>query len=227
MENIRLLIVEDHTIVRAALRTMLTEVPGFEVIGEADNGKDAIQHAATLKPNVILMDLSMPNMNGTEAISAIKRRDPSVKIVVLTLHQAEDFVHMALSAGADAYVLKDDHQETLLSAIRSVRAGKSFLSPGVCNNVVSGYLNRTNKPKFTSSLEALTQREREIIKLVAEGYKNREIAEFLVISTKTVEKHRSNLMKKLDLHSASALTTYAIEHGLTGSRDPAQESPQE
>ena len=193
MKKQRILLAEDHTILREGLRSLFA--------GE---------------PDLVLMDLSMPRMNGTEAISAIKRRLPEIKIITLTNHKAQEYVRAALDAGADGYVLKDDSRQELLTAIRSVATGHSYLSPGICTQVVSGFLGRAASPSSATTWDTLTEREREVIKLVAEGYKNREIAECLSVSIKTVEKHRSNLMRKLDLHSASALTTYAIENGLVG-----------
>lgn len=194
---------------------MLLESKGdFEVVAEVDNGRDVLHVVADLRPDIVLMDLSMPNTNGTEAIREVKRRHPLVKLITLTTHKAEEYIHAALGAGADGYVLKDDSHGDLLLALRSVMAGKNFLSPSVCSNVVTGYLRQPNPPAGTPSWHELTRREREVLKLVAEGYRNKDIAAYLSLSHKTVEKHRSNLMRKLDLHSASALTTYAIENGL-------------
>lgn len=216
MKMQRILLAEDHTILREGLRSLFAGEPDLEVVGEAADGHQAVQQANALQPDLVLMDLSMPRMNGTEAISAIKRRHPEIKIIVLTNHKAEEYVRAALDAGAGGYVLKDDSRLELLTAIRSVATGHSYLSPGVCSQVVSGFLGRAASPSSATTWDTLTEREREVIKLVAEGYKNREIAECLSVSIKTVEKHRSNLMRKLDLHSASALTTYAIENGLVG-----------
>lgn len=206
-----IILADDHSILRAGLRAMLTGQPEFDVVAEVGNGKEAIYSAVHLKPDLLITDLSMPKTNGTEAIREIKRRNPDIKILVLTMHATEEHVHNALSAGADGYVLKEDSRDELLTAIKNVLVGKNYLSPGICGNVVNGYLGGI-KPATTSSLDTLTHREREIIKLIAEGYRNKQIAEYLNISIKTVEKHRSNLMKKLDLHSISALTNYAIQH---------------
>ena len=208
----RILIVDDHKIVRDGLKSLLRSEPDFDVVGEADNGKDALFATSTLKPDIILMDLSMPNTNGTEAIRNIKRRFPSIIIIALTVHKAEEYIHAALKAGASGYLLKDDSHAELMTALRSAIHGKTYLTPSICGSVVTGYLGRSEKGRLTSSWETLTHREREVIKLVAEGYRNKEIAEYLSLSMKTVEKHRSNLMKKLGLHSASALTAYAIEN---------------
>jgi DNA-binding NarL/FixJ family response regulator len=188
--------------------------PNLEVIAEVDNGKDAIKSVVKLKPDIVLSDLSMPKTNGTEAIQQIKRRFPEIKILVLTVHKSEEHVRSALKAGADGYVLKDDSAEELINAIKTILEGKTHLSSSICGNVVTGYLAESDKDKFTSSLSLLTNREREIMKLIAEGYRNKDIASYLSISLKTVDKHRSNLMKKLDLHNTSSITSYAIKNGL-------------
>jgi DNA-binding NarL/FixJ family response regulator len=156
----------------------------------------------------------MPIINGTEAIRVIKQRNPEIKIIALTVHKSEEYVRATLDAGADGYVLKDDTSNDLLTSIRSVRKGKIHLSPGICDKIIIGYLDHPPKARPGRSWDQLTLREREVLKLIAEGNKNREIAEHLSVSIKTVEKHRCNLMKKLDLHNISALTTYAIDNGL-------------
>lgn len=210
----RLLIAEDHAILREGLRALLASEPDLEVVGEATDGQEAIRFANHHKPDIILMDLSMPNANGTEAIRAIKKRHAGTKIIALTVHRTEEYVRATFDAGADGYVLKDDTRQELLSAIRYVLKGESYLSPALVGQVVTGYLGRSRDGSSTPSWDSLTSRERQIMKLIAEDYKNREIAEYLSLSLKTVEKHRSNLMKKLDLHSAAAVTAYAIENGL-------------
>jgi DNA-binding NarL/FixJ family response regulator len=210
-----ILLADDHSILRAGLRSILNSISEYEVIGEADNGKDALKAAINLKPDLLLTDLSMPGTNGTECIRDLKKRTPDVKVLVLTMHSSEEHIHTALNAGADGYVLKDDSHEELINAINNVLRGKIHLSPSICSNVVNGYLNTGEKAKPLASWEILTHREREVIKLIAEGYRSKDIAEYLTISIKTVEKHRSNLMKKLDLHSISGLTNYAIQNGLS------------
>ena len=210
----RILIADDHTILRAGIRSLLDMVPDFQVVGEVDNGKDAIYQAGQLKPDLVLSDLSMPKTNGTEAIQRIKSRYPDIKILVLTVHKTEEHVHAALKAGANGYVLKDDTSEELINAISNIMAGKTYLSPSICNEVVMGYLADPDKEKISSSIDLLTTSEREVMKLIAEGCRNKDVAEYLSISLKTVEKHRSNMMKKLDLHSASNITSFAIKNGL-------------
>jgi len=163
---------------------------------------------------LVLLDLSMPRTSGLDAIREIKRLSPQTRICVLTIHKAEEYILATLEAGADGYVLKEASHAELTLAIRSILEGKRYLSPGVSGKVIEGYLGGRKTFKTTTPWDTLTQREREILKLIAEGYRNSEIAEYLFISVKTVEKHRANLMKKLNLHSTAALTAYGIEKGL-------------
>ena len=214
MQKHTVLIADDHSILREGLCALLSDTPDLEVIAEAENGQDAIDKARQLQPQLVLLDLSMPLINGTEAIRAIKQRTPEIKIIALTVHKSEEYVRTTLDAGADGYVLKDDSSNDLLTSIRNVMDGKTHLSPGICDKVINGFLNRPAKPQSMRSWDQLTQREREVLKLIAEGNKNRAIAECLSVSVKTVEKHRANLMKKLNLHGVSALTMYAIDNGL-------------
>jgi DNA-binding NarL/FixJ family response regulator len=213
-EKHRILIVDDHTLFRAGVRALLTQDPGIEVVGEADNGRDAIRAVGQLAPHLVLMDLTMPSMNGMEAMTEIKQRYPDVRVLVMTLHKTEDYIHASLKAGADGYILKDATQEEFLFAIRSVLQGKTYLSMDVSAKVVTGYLGGGKSSDATSVYDSLTHREREVFKLVAEGKSNKFIAEFLNLSVKTVKKHRASLMSKLDLHNAAELTAYAMEKGL-------------
>jgi len=210
----RIFIVEDHTLLRAGLRALLSQDPDLEIVGEADNGRDAIRAISTLSPNLVLMDISMAGMNGIEAMIDIKRRNPETRILVLTIHKTEEYIHASLRAGADGYMLKDASHDELRVAIRSVLNGKTYLSPDISGKVINGYLGTGKDSGLSSSWDTLTHREREVLKLVAEGHPNKFIANYLCLSIKTVEKHRSNLMKKLDLHNASTITAYAIEKGL-------------
>ena len=196
------------------LQALLGSDPNYEVVGTVADGKTAIHSVGQLDPDIILMDLTMPGTGGIEAIEHIKRRHPRVKIIALTFHKEDKYIHATLEAGADAYVLKDDSRTELFTALTSVQRGKSYLSPSICDRVVAGYLaggsdGSSEKPSW----EILTRREREVIKLIAEGNKTKEIAAYLSLSPKTVEKHRTNLMRKLDLHSVSAVTVYAIQNG--------------
>ena len=210
----RIVIVDDHAIMRDGLAAILSAEADFEVVGTAEDGKAAIAVVDRQRPELVLMDLTMPRTDGARAISSIKRAHPDTRVVVLTFHKEDSYVHAALEAGADAYVLKDDGRGELLAAIRNVIAGKQYLSPAICGRVVSGYLRGRQSPEKPPTWETLTVREREVLKLVAEGYKTREIAQYLSLSVKTVEKHRANMMRKLDLHGVSAVTAYAIENGL-------------
>jgi DNA-binding NarL/FixJ family response regulator len=211
----RIVIAEDYTILREGLRALISASSELEVVGEAEDGKAAIQSVETLKPDLVLVDLSMPRTNGVDAIREIRRRCPQTKIMALTVHKAEEYVLAALEAGADGYVLKDATHSELMMAIDTVLGGKPYLSPGVSQAVIQGYLEGKRDVRPSSPWDTLTPRERQVLKLIAEGYKNREIADYLCVSVKTVEKHRANLMEKLDLHSASALTAFAMERGLT------------
>jgi DNA-binding NarL/FixJ family response regulator len=210
----RIVIAEDHTILREGLRSLLSSDPNFEIIREAEDGREAIRGVEKFKPDLILMDLSMPRMNGMEAISEIKKRFKETKILVLTVHKTEEYILATLKAGADGYILKDSTHAELMMAVKNVLSGKQYISPGISEKVIEGYLEGRKTLKARTAWETLTQREREILKLIAEGYKNKEIADDLCISVKTVEKHRANLMEKLDLHNVQALTTIAIEKGL-------------
>jgi two-component system response regulator NreC len=207
------LIVDDHTLMRNGLEAMLQLEADYDVIGVAADGRAAIQAAADLKPEVILIDLTMPRTSGIDAIVQIKRRQPATKIIALTFHKEDKYIHATLEAGADGYVLKDDSRTELLNALANVLSGKSYLSPTIAAKVVAGYLSGGENKEKEPSWEVLTKREREVIKLIAEGKRTKDIAAYLSLSPKTVEKHRTNLMKKLDLHSVSAVTVYAIQNG--------------
>jgi DNA-binding NarL/FixJ family response regulator len=208
------LIAEDHTLIREGLRSLLSSHPDLEVIGEAADGREAIERVEKLSPALVLMDLSMPRMGGVEAIREIKKKWPKIKILALTVNDSEEYVLAALRAGADGYILKDSSHAELILAIRNVLAGKRVLSPSISEKVIEGYLAGKKAESIHTPWDTLTQREREVLKLIGEGNKSKEIADYLCISIPTVEKHRSNLMDKLDLHSLSALTYYAIEKGL-------------
>ncbi len=196
---------------RDGLQALLASEPDFEVVGATAEGESAIRAADTLQPNIILMDLSIPHVSGTDAITRIKRKHPEIKIVVLTLHKEDKFIQAALQAGADAYVLKDDNREELFTALLTAVTGRRYLSPSILERVIMGYLDRTTE---TPSWEILTDREQEVMKLIAEGYRTKDIAAQLTVSPRTVETHRTNLMKKLDLASVSAVTAYAIANGI-------------
>jgi two-component system response regulator NreC len=213
-QKVRIVLAEDHTILREGLRSLLSSNPIFEIVGEAEDGREAIRCVEKFKPDLILTDLSMPRMNGMEAIKEIKKESPATKVLVLTVHRAEEYILAAFRAGADGYLLKDSTHSELVMAVKKVLSGKPYISPEISEKVIEGYLEGKKTLKSRTSWETLTQREREILKLIAEGYKNKQIADDLCISVKTVEKHRANLMEKLDLHNIQALTTFAIEKGI-------------
>ncbi len=216
LQILRILIAEDHALVRAGLHALLSQDPEFEIVGEVENGRDAVRAVGELKPQVVLMDLTMPGMNGMEAILDIKRRYPGVRVLVLTLHKTEEFVLASLRAGADGYILKEATPSELRLAVRTVAGGKTYLSQDILGNVVSENPGRDDSMPTNGVWDTLTQREREVLKLVAEGKSNKAIAEFLFLSAKTVEKHRAKLMAKLGMRNAAALTAYAIHKGLVG-----------
>ena len=213
-EPYRVIIAEDHTILREGLRALLSADPRFEVVAEAEDGRAAVESCEYHLPDLLLMDLSMPRMNGLEAIKELKKQNSAMKIIALTVHKTEEYILATLQAGANGYVLKDATHSELMMAMEHVMAGKRYLSPGVSEKVIEGYLEGKRTLKSKTAWDALTSREREILKLIAEGYRNKGIADDLCISSKTVEKHRANLMKKLDLHNAAELTAYAMEKGL-------------
>ncbi len=212
--KIRILLADDHTILRAGLRMMLNAQPDFEVVGEAQDGRQAIQEAQRLQPDVILMDITMPDMNGIEATRQIKKLLPEIKVLVLTMHEHDEYVFQALRAGASGYMLKEAADTDLISALRVIQNGQFYLSPTAQSVMVGDYLQRVRTGEEKDSYSSLTEREREILKLVAEGYTNNKIAERLIISPKTVDTHRTHVMDKLNLHSRAELVKYAMRRGL-------------
>ncbi len=215
MSKIRLLLADDHAILRSGLVRLLGEEADMEVVGEAENGREAVQKVQELHPDIVLMDIGMPIMNGMEATKQIKKRDQDVKILVLTMHDNEEYLFQVLQAGASGYVLKKAADSDLVNAIHVVHRGDCFLYPSAAKMVVEDYLEKLKHGQEpTSTYDTLTDREREILTLVAEGYTNREIAESLFISVKTVETHKANIMEKLNLHKRAELVKYAIKKGM-------------
>ena len=210
----RVVIVEDHKILRQGLRSLLSLSSDLEVVGEAEDGLSAIRTILGIEPDLVLLDLNMPKMDGISVILEVKGRSPGTKILALTMHKDEDNILQAFKSGADGYCLKTAGHDELLIAIRSVLSGKQYLSPEISGKILKGYLESRKSIGKESPFDLLTRREKQVLKLVGEGYQNKEIADYLSISVKTVEKHRANIMEKLDLHNASALTAYAIEKGL-------------
>jgi DNA-binding NarL/FixJ family response regulator len=212
--KIRILLADDHTILRAGLKMMLNAQPDMEIVGEAQDGRQAIQEAQRLQPDVILMDITMPDLNGIEATRQIKRVLTEVKILVLTMHENDEYVFQALRAGASGYMLKEAADTELITAIHVIKSGQFYLSPTAQSVVVGDYLQRVRTGEERDSYSSLTEREREILKLVAEGHTNNQIAERLIISPKTVDTHRTHVMDKLNLHSRAELVKYAMRRGL-------------
>ena len=210
----RVLVAEDHQMLREGLKAILANRDDLEIVGEAVDGLEALRKVKRLKPDLMLLDLSMPRMNGLSVLLDAKSYLPEIKILVLTIHQSEPYVMETFEAGADGYCSKNDSRDELLVAIDSVLKGKIYLSPLIAGDVLHGFLAKREKDKDRSDWDTVTQREKEILKLLAEGYTNSQIADMLYISVKTVEKHRSNIMAKLDLHNVAHLTTLAIEKGL-------------
>lgn len=216
MRRIRVLVADDHTIVRQGLLALLNEQPDIEVVAEAEDGRDALKKVEKLTPDVVILDVGMPRLNGMEAARQIKRQNPAIKILMLTMHSDEEYIFQTLKAGASGYLLKDAAATELITAIHSVYSGQSYLSPSVSHRVIENYVRRSDPlpSEDSGTYELLTEREREVLQLVAEGKTNREIAELLNISIKTVDNHRTNLMNKLDIHDRAGLIRYAIKKGI-------------
>ena len=212
MNSVRILIADDHELFRRGLAAELTQVPGWVVAGEAANGRDAVELAATLKPDIVVLDLTMPELNGLEAARKIISVNPAARVLILTAHESEQLVREVLSAGAQGYVLKSDAGRILIAALQSLLDGRSFFTSNVARMVLDGYLR--SESRDASTPETLSAREREIVQLLAEGNSNKKIAHLLSISVKTVETHRSASMRKLDIHSTAELVRYAVRHRL-------------
>ena len=220
MENkIRILIVDDHAVVRAGIRLLLDSQPDMEVVGEAQDGREGLAQAQKLKPNVILMDITLPDMGGVETTHAIMEACPEVQIVALTMHEDARYFFQMLRAGASGYVVKGADPSELLSAIRAVAQNKAYLFPSLARKLLDDYLERLEVGEEGDSYAKLTGREREVLKLIGEGYTSREIAGLLFLSMNTVERHRTNIMDKLGMHNKSQLIRFAIRKGLVKLED--------
>ncbi|MFO1418884.1 MAG: response regulator transcription factor [Methylotetracoccus sp.] len=218
MSKTTVLLADDHRLVRAGLRALIDELGDYEVVAEADDGREAVQAAVRLQPNIAILDLTMPGMNGLDATTRIVRDCPRTRVVILSMHATEHYVLEALCAGALAYVVKDCAIDELEQALRLVSAGESYLSPTISRHVIGGLTRlargeRGSRPS-DNPIDSLTQRQREILQLIAEGNSTRTIAERLNISVKTVETHRSQIMRRLDIHDVASLTRFAIRNGL-------------
>ncbi len=222
-EKRRVLLVEDHPVFRDGLQSLVNSSGDFHVVGEAEDGVTAIRISGELSPDLIVMDLSLPGMSGIEVIRAIKKEQPEVRILALTVHVDEEYIQAAFQAGADGYVAKDASRQEIMNAIEAVLSGKTYLSPAISDRVIKGFLRgvvqlqaERREDHLPQADSVLTQRETEVLTLIAGGHTNKVIGQRLFISVKTVEKHRANLMAKLNLHTPQALTAYALERGLLG-----------
>ena len=212
MKSIRILIADDHELFRRGVAAELTQVPGWVVAAEATNGRDAVALAASLKPDIVVLDLTMPELNGLESARQIVAADPSARILILTAHESEQLVREVLSAGAQGYVLKSDAGRTLIMALQALLAGGSFFTSNVARMVLDGYLRSDSREAVPA--QTLSAREREIVQLLAEGNSNKDIARVLDISVKTAETHRSNVMRKMGFDSLAELVRYAIRNNI-------------
>ena len=214
MKPIRILLADDHNIMRNGLRLLLERQPGLQVVGEASDGRQTVEMSEALKPNVIVLDIAMPNLNGIEAARQIAAKLPDTAIVILSMHSDESYVLRALKAGARGYLLKDSAESDLIGAIKAVTDGKAFFSPAISKMLVEDYMRRMQQRGVEDSYELLTTREREILQLLAEGKSNKDVANILNLSLYTVETHRGNMLQKLNLHSVPELILYAVRKGV-------------
>ncbi len=219
MTKIKVLIADDHAIVREGVRMILNLHDDIEVTGEAADGIEAIAQVGKLTPDVVVMDIAMPGLGGLEATLEIRKRSPQTKVLVLTQYEDSEYIYRFLKAGATGYVLKKAVGSDLVSAIRAVAQGKNFLDPAITEKVIEGFLGQTEHSENETSYEKLSDREKEVLKLIAEGYTLQRVADILCLSIKTVMTHRTNLMEKLDIHNRTELVKYAIRKGLV-STDP-------
>ena len=210
----RILLADDHVVMRSGLRMVLEKRDDLEVVGEADDGRQAVALAEALSPDVAVIDVSMPHLNGIDAAKQIAAKRPKTAIVILSMNSDETYVLRALKSGAKAYLLKDSAEADLIAAVRAVREGKSFFSPAVSRTLLEDYTRQLQQRGIEDSYELLSPREREILQLIAEGQSNKEVASFLNVSPHTVETHRTHILQKLNLHSTPELILYAVRKGI-------------
>jgi len=213
-QKYRIMLVEDHAIIREGLRSLFSSEKDFEVVAEAEEGRTALRLAENHRPDLVVTDLSMPQMDGIDLIATLKKQNPKIRVIALTVHRNDEYVLAALKAGADGYILKEANYSELITAARTALRGKHYLSPEISGNLIQVYLEGEKGPRKKSPLETLSRREREIVSLIADGQTNKGIADRLCISVKTVETHRYKIMTKLNVHNAAALITVALERGL-------------
>jgi RNA polymerase sigma factor (sigma-70 family) len=214
MKKIRVLIADDHGIVRTGLRLQLDRHDDLEVVGESCDGRDAVRMAEELSPDIVVMDIAMPNLNGIQATEQLVKKNPELGVIVLSMHSDESYVLRALAAGARGYLLKDNAEVDLYRAVHDVARGKPFFSPAIANALLEDYMRQMQQRGLHDSYDLLTDREKEILQLLAEGKSNKEVATILNVSTNTVETHRTRLMQKLNLHSAAEIVLYAVRKGI-------------
>ena len=216
MGSLRLLVADDHEIVRKGLRSIIEAQPGWEVVGEASDGREAVEKAKEIKPDVTVLDLGMPTLNGLEATRQMLKNDSQAKVLILTMHESDPLIRDVLDAGARGYVLKTDASRDLVTAVSAVRSNKTFFTAKVAQMVLDGYLDRksTEKKDGQNCGTRLTPRQREIVQLLAEGKSSKEVAVTLGLSVKTAETHRANIMRRLDCHSVSELVRYAVRNNI-------------
>ena len=214
MQPLSILIADDHVLVTQGVRKILEEQPGWRVVAQATNGRDAVRLGADLKPDVAVIDISMPQLNGVEATAQLTAETPATKILMLSMHADDILIGRALRAGARGYLLKDSADVDLVRAVAAVAAGESFFSPPIAHRMVTDYMDRLTTKGAADPLERLSPREREVFQLVAEGHTNREISELLSIRPATVETHRAHILQKLELHSTAELVRYAVQRGV-------------
>ncbi len=214
MDQVRILLADDHNILRDGMRLLLERQPGFSVVGEAADGREIVQLTQVLAPDVVVMDIAMPNMNGIEATRRIVEKFPQTGVVILSMHYDESYVIRSLKAGARAYLLKDAMKAELIAAIRSVAEGRSFFSPRISRILQEDYVEALGRKGSDDTYDLLTEREREILQLVAEGRTNKEIANTLNVSLYTVDTHRTHILQKLNLHSVPEVILYAVRKGI-------------
>jgi DNA-binding NarL/FixJ family response regulator len=214
MSKLRILLGDDHTLVRQGVRKILETRPEWTVVGEAGDGRDAVRKALELEPDVAVLDIGMPLLNGIEATRQIVRKAPDVRVLIVSMHSAEAYITQALQAGATGYLLKDSADTDLIRAVEDVGAGRSFLSPAVARVMVDDYVRHLASKGIVDRYDSLSEREREIFQLVAEGHSNKEIADILSISPATVETHRAHILQKLDLHNTAEVVLYAVRRGV-------------